>query len=644
MAWPTVRKPRRGVQAANLWLPALLILLAAGTHILGSSGWPVWTDEGWTAWATANPDPGGIIEILAADRHPPLYFVLLGLWRALAGESRLGLRLLSVFSGILSTALVYRLGRDTFDARTGRFAAALFAALPVAIYFTQAARHYSLLVLLACASTVLLRRVWRDPSRRYLIAYSLSAALLLYTHYQAVLLLGIHALTSLLLWRRGDSTFRDLLRLMIALAVAGLLFIPWAIVILQSQGLGEIARASTGAPGTYTSTPTDLLALGGVLFGGQLALLGGAFVLGAWAIVERRRWQVRVPDAVLILLSGGGLLILMTAGNLLTGLLTDRTTVILTPFLMLGAGVGLARLPVRAGRVLASTAVLMMLITPVVIQPSLPLDAVAAALAADYSPGDLIVLETGWDDRSTAYELAQALPQEADATILPTLPWVSHVGAGQAALPFVQPTLEDAARVWVVQWFQAPSVLPYLDDPASGFTRAITHSISTGADYAARYPDHPTITAALFEHLDTENAADVTFGDLFTLDYALLPDMITPGSGSGPALHVDLWWSALDVPALDYSAGVFLLDETGAVLAQMDGPPGGTPTTAWQPGARYFDRHTLDVPADLPPGDYNIGVTVYWYGDGVPLEITNGPLETAAGSLVTVGRVQRPAR
>ncbi|MBN2472327.1 MAG: glycosyltransferase family 39 protein, partial [Anaerolineae bacterium] len=511
---------RRAHPPAVPLIALLIVLLAAATHLLGSSGWPVWTDEGWTAWATADPNPASVVSILAGDRHPPLYFILLGLWRALAGESRLALRALSIFSGILSTAALYRLGAGTFGARAGRFAAALFAVLPVAVYFTRAARHYSLLVLLAILSTLLLRRAWRAPSLPRLVAYGLSAALLLYTHYQAVFLLGAHALIILLLPARARW------RLLGALALAGLAFTPWALVILNSQGVGEIARASTGATGTYTTTPADLLALGGVLFGGQLALLGGAFLLGAGPILAGRR----EPGRLLVLLAGGGLLLVMIAGNLLTGLLTDRTTVMLAPFLLAVAGAGLAGLPARAGRVLTGAAVAVMLAAPGVIQPSLPLDKIAAALAADYSPGDLIVLETGWDDRASAYELSLALPPGAEADIIATLPWVDHIGEVQPALPFVQPALEGAARVWVVQWLQAPTVLPYLDDPASGFRRVITHTVPTGPLYAARYPDHPVITAALFERLEDTNAAGITFGGLFALEHALLPESAAPGA------------------------------------------------------------------------------------------------------------------
>ena len=606
----------------RLILPVLFLMLAAATRLSGSSTTPVWTDEGWTAWATVDPNPAAIVNILATDRHPPLYFVLLGAWRFLTGESRLALRALSIFSGILATALVYRLGTDTFDRRAGRFAAALFAVLPLAVYFTQAARHYGLLVLLALLSTLLLRRAWRVPRLLRLTAYGLSVALLLYTHYEGIFLLGAHALGCLLL-----PSPRTRWRTSAALLLGGLVFGPWVLVILTSQGLGEIARASSGAPGTYATTPADLLALGGVLFGGQLALLGGAFLLGAGPALLQRRV---VPDRWLVLLAGGGLLLVMALGNLFTGLLTNRTIVMLTPFLLIVAGAGLAGLPLRAGQILTGAAVIVMLAAPGVIQPHLPFDAVAAAVAADYSPGDLIVLETGWDDRAAAYELGLALPP---AEVIATLPWVNHVGQAEPALPHVQPALETVQRVWVIQWFQAPTVLPYLQSSDSGFRQVITHAISTGPAYTARFPGHPLITAALFERVAADAAGPVFSseeGELFALVDALLPPALAPGA----ALHVDLWWSALAAPPLDYSVGVYLLDEAGQVMAQHDGPPGGSATTAWPPGALHFDRHTLALPPDLPAGDYVVGVSVYWYGDNVPL--TTGSATPARVGSVTV--------
>jgi hypothetical protein len=87
-----------------LLLIAAILLLATAARVIHSDGWPLWTDEGWSLWITAGHTPAAVLDQLAADRPPPLYFLLLGLWRAVAGDSRLALRLLSALCGVLASA------------------------------------------------------------------------------------------------------------------------------------------------------------------------------------------------------------------------------------------------------------------------------------------------------------------------------------------------------------------------------------------------------------------------------------------------------------------------------------------------------------------------------------------------------------
>ena len=71
------------MKASKRLLPVVAVLLiAAALRIVGASGYPVWTDEGWSIWASSNP--AQVIGIVAADRHPPLYFAALSLWRLAA--------------------------------------------------------------------------------------------------------------------------------------------------------------------------------------------------------------------------------------------------------------------------------------------------------------------------------------------------------------------------------------------------------------------------------------------------------------------------------------------------------------------------------------------------------------------------------
>jgi hypothetical protein len=67
-----------------------------------------------------------------------------------------------------------------------------------------------------------------------------------------------------------------------------------------------------------------------------------------------------------------------------------------------------------------------------------------------------------------------------------------------------------------------------------------------------------------------------------------------------------------------------MLDQAGNLVAQHDGPPleGRSPTTEWQPGELEFDLHRIALPSDLLAGTYQLGLKVYWYGDRVPLPVS----------------------
>jgi hypothetical protein len=67
---------------------------------------------------------------------------------------------------------------------------------------------------------------------------------------------------------------------------------------------------------------------------------------------------------------------------------------------------------------------------------------------------------------------------------------------------------------------------------------------------------------------------------------------------------------------------VFLLDAAGQVVTQHDSPPqdGRAQPSEWLPETLYFDAHRLDVPA----GEYQLGVRVYWSSDGTIVPTASG--------------------
>lgn len=607
-----------------LGLSVLILLLATGARVWGAAARPVWTDEGWSVWAASEHSWESIIEKTRDDHHPPLFFATLSAWWSLAGPSRLALRFLAIAAGVLTTAVVYRVGADWFDARTGRYAALLYAVLPVAVYYAQEIRHYSWLMLATSLMTMFFLRYLRRPRRAWLLLYLLSVAFMLGTLYVGVLVLAVQAVVGLGLWRGSARAKAGLAGAWLG---AALLCLPWwAIIPAQITQV----RNTAGVPGAYRITPGNILHLADFLAGNQLALLGGLFCLGVWAIVRRRSDRAVWLPRVYAILASGGLFAAMCLANARVGTLTLRTLAFLTPMLMVVCGYGLSRLEPPARALFAAVAVLALLTRAAEIQPRLPYDRVAQALAAQYSPGDVIVLETGFDDNAFQYELTLAVPDDAP-TIIRTLPWV-ELGRPERHRPVVaqvEGLLRTHRRVWVVQWLQPPVLMPFLDAGGEGFRRVLAQATPTGQRYQQLYPDHPQVLAVLYER-PVLAEEPVVFGELFALHDAIISPRATPGD----ALHVDLWWSVTAPPALDYSVGVYLMP-TGEdrVLAQHDGPPGDLPTSQWTPQTLTFDRHTLELPSLLTPGLYRVVVGVYWFGNRQLLPAEGRPY-------VTVGRIE----
>ncbi len=103
---------------------------------------------------------------------------------------------------------------------------------------------------------------------------------------------------------------------------------------------------------------------------------------------------------------------------------------------------------------------------------------------------------------------------------------------------------------------------------------------------------------------------EVDFGPAIQLQgYSLHTDAIRT-SGT---LTVTLQWQALGAMAKDYMLFLHLLNTEGDLIAQVDVPPGGpaAPTHAWQPHRYITWTHTVPVPADIPPGDYQLTLGLY---------------------------------
>jgi hypothetical protein len=131
----------------------------------------------------------------------------------------------------------------------------------------------------------------------------------------------------------------------------------------------------------------------------------------------------------------------------------------------------------------------------------------------------------------------------------------------------------------------------------------------------------------------------VNFADQF----ALAGYQLTPPSNMDGALDLDIWWVGLTRPAEDYKVFVHVDDEAGQRWAQHDTQPlfGMAPTTRWEVNELVRDHYRLELPADLPPGEYQIFVGLYPAESALNLDVLD-EMKNAQGQRFLLDRITLP--
>ncbi len=131
--------------------------------------------------------------------------------------------------------------------------------------------------------------------------------------------------------------------------------------------------------------------------------------------------------------------------------------------------------------------------------------------------------------------------------------------------------------------------------------------------------------------------AEADYGPAKLVGYDM-PRGITIKRGS--MLPISLLWRHDGWPAgmapFDYSINVSLISPEGAAVAQRAVPPLGTfgPMSLWVKGGYYHDNHALEVPADLPPGKYDLWVLIFDWRDGKNLPLRSAKAGQPADHIV----------
>ena len=219
--------PRRVLASDPFWI-SLLTLLAFSTRLWDIGGKGLWYDEASTALMAR----AGVAKIVqfhwrSAFEHPPLWVLLRDFWSMIWGQSEFVLRLPAAFAGALLVPLMWQNLKLCWPAdRVVRFVAALFIAIsPALILYSQEARMYAIVTLLAATSIYLFLRLQESDRWGLLAAFVVANVVMLGVHYYSVLLIAAEAPCVLLTWR---SRRRGRAMLIAGLALSILPLLLWA--------------------------------------------------------------------------------------------------------------------------------------------------------------------------------------------------------------------------------------------------------------------------------------------------------------------------------------------------------------------------------------------------------------------------------
>jgi hypothetical protein len=213
------------------YLPVFIIALPL--YLINVGYGDLWNDEVFSKHLTTFSLPG-MMDILAGDFHPPLYFVALKVFAAIAGSSAIAMRSFSVIAVFATLLLVCTMGKRVLGKSAAVFFCLIILTIPMVATYAHTVRMYtwaafSVTGLFLCSCAMI-----RAPSNRDLLWLGLFTLLGAYLHYFCILAAfcaNTCVLTHLVVNRNG--LWR---RHLVVAAGALVLYTPWLLTLLHQIG------------------------------------------------------------------------------------------------------------------------------------------------------------------------------------------------------------------------------------------------------------------------------------------------------------------------------------------------------------------------------------------------------------------------
>jgi uncharacterized membrane protein len=297
-----------GHRALPRWWPLVALTLLAATLRFSTLGLQsFWYDE---AFIPVHVLHSGLAaswrSFVHSENTPPLWYLIAWADARAFGTGEIALRWPSALAGTATVPVVWAIARELSERRAVAVAsAALVAVNPIFVWYSQEARAYGLVVLLAALTILCFLRAERQPTSRRMAAFALTGSLALLSHYFAVFLL-----VPMVLWLAREPTRRRAaLPAIVVLVLVGLALAP--LIVAQgghgTQWIGRWALSSRlEAIPQYYLTDYYGAALGhGIELLIALPILVGVG-FGLWRVLEPSEER---SVLLMVLIAAGGILI-----------------------------------------------------------------------------------------------------------------------------------------------------------------------------------------------------------------------------------------------------------------------------------------------------------------------------------------------
>lgn len=210
----------------TLIILSLVLLLSFILRVYRLEIESIWYDEAFSI-SVANENIFKLIERVAADDNPPLYYIILHFWIKMFGYGENSVRFISVIFGVLSVYVLYRVGRLIFNEEIGILGAFILSISLFNIRYSQDTRFYSLLTLLVLISNYYFIKILKERNGKYIIGYIISTMAISYTHVFGLFYIIFQNIYYLLIFRKNIKFWITIQGAIL------LLFLPWLIIFIN---------------------------------------------------------------------------------------------------------------------------------------------------------------------------------------------------------------------------------------------------------------------------------------------------------------------------------------------------------------------------------------------------------------------------